>query len=127
MELKMRNKSMKDFGNRLAKIRKSRGLTQAELGEKVGVSYRVIAYYEIETDQPPGPLIVDLAGALNVTTDELLGVKPVKQECDPKTSRLMKRLKRITELSPPNQRSIIKHLEALLKEKSLKETSANVK
>ena len=123
----MRNKSMKDFGKRLAKLRKSRGLTQTELGEKVGVSYRVIAYYEGETDQPPGPLIVDLSRVLDVTTDELLGVKPCKQVSDPKTARLMKRLKRITELSPANQRSIIKHLEALLKEKETKETSTSVK
>ena len=127
MERKMRSKSMKDFGKRLAKIRKSRGLTQTELGEKVGVSYRVIAYYEGETDQPPGSLIVDLSRVLDVTTDELLGVKPYKQETDPKTARLMKRLKRITELSPANQRSVLRHLEALLSENSSQETSASVK
>ena len=36
----------KDFGKRLASLRKELGLTQTELGEKVGVSCRVIAYYE---------------------------------------------------------------------------------
>jgi transcriptional regulator with XRE-family HTH domain len=52
--------SMSDFGKRLAYYRKARGLTQGELGEKVGVSYRVIAYYEGETKRPPARLIVPL-------------------------------------------------------------------
>ena len=34
------------FGPRLAQIRKGRGISQEALGEAVGVSQRVIAYYE---------------------------------------------------------------------------------
>ncbi len=34
-----------DFGKRLAKCRKASGLTQQALGDKIGASKRVIAYY----------------------------------------------------------------------------------
>ena len=69
-----------DFGKRLAKLRKENGLTQQALGNKVDVSKRVIAYYEGETKYPTAHLIVPLAKALKISTDELLGAK--KQSVD---------------------------------------------
>lgn len=65
--------------SKLAGFRRAAGLTQKQLGENVGVSARVIAYYEGETEYPPGHLIEPLARALNVSTDELLGIRNVKQ------------------------------------------------
>jgi transcriptional regulator with XRE-family HTH domain len=73
----------------------------AELGKAVGVSQRVIAYYETESEQPPGALLVDLAKALKVSADELLGVKPAKEKATPKRARLLKRLQRVEQLPPP--------------------------
>ena len=67
----MKERTIEGFGQRLAAIRKSQGITQAQLGAKVGVSNRVIAYYEIESGQPPGALLVDLCKALKVSADEL--------------------------------------------------------
>lgn len=71
---------------RLATLRQSRGLTQTELGDAAGVSQRVIAYYETESTQPPGALLVDFARALHVTTDALLGLKPIADTLAPKTA-----------------------------------------
>ena len=42
-----------DFGQRLFDTRKARGLTQIELGKIVGLSKRMIAYYEANTSGPP--------------------------------------------------------------------------
>ncbi len=78
-ETTMKERTVEGFGERLAAIRKDRGLTQAQLGEMVGVSNRVIAYYETESGQPPGALLVDLCRALRVSADELLGIKPPKE------------------------------------------------
>ena len=78
----------KDFGKRLASLRKEQGLTQTQLGERVGVSCKVIAYYEGETHYPPAHLIEPLAKALKVSTDELLGVKLIKQQRDPQHAAL---------------------------------------
>lgn len=110
----MKERSIEGFGRRLAAIRKERGITQAQLGEKVGVSNRVIAYYETESDQPPGSLLVDLCVTLKVSADELLGIKTPKEPRDPKTARLMNRLKRVADLPPAQQRAVLQHLDGLL-------------
>ena len=70
-------------------------MTQTELGKAAGTSQRMIAYYELESAQPPGALLVDLARALKVSTDELLGLAPMSARTSPKTARLLKRLRRI--------------------------------
>ena len=95
-------------------LRQAKGLTQAELGVAVGVSNRVIAYYEADGAQPPGAMLVDLARALGVSTDELLGVKPVREQLSPKTARLIKRLRRIEELPAADQRAVLKLVDAML-------------
>ena len=104
----------KDFGKRLASLRKELGLTQTELGEKVGVSCRVIAYYEGETHYPPAHLIEPLAKALKVSTDELLGVKIIKQQRDPQHAALWRRLKKIESLPKRDQKALLHYLDALV-------------
>lgn len=110
----MKERTLAGFGTRLAALRQAKGLTQAELGDAVGVSNRVIAYYEADGAQPPGAMLVDLARALGVSTDELLGVKPVREQVSPKTRRLLKRLRRIEELPAADQRAVLRLLDALL-------------
>ncbi len=106
--------TLDDFGPRLAAIRQSRGMTQAELGRAARVSQRVIAYYESESAQPPGSLLVSFARALKVSADELLGLKPVSETTSPKTARLLKRLRRIEELPPADQRAVLKLVDAMI-------------
>ncbi|MDZ4862277.1 MAG: helix-turn-helix domain-containing protein [Gemmatimonadota bacterium] len=101
------------FGERLAEARQRCGLTQAELGKAVGASQRVIAYYEGEGGQPPGALLAHLARTLKVTSDELLGLKPATNKPSPKTARLLKRLQKIADLPPADQRTVLKLLDAL--------------
>jgi len=56
----------------------------------------------------------DLAHALHVTTDELLGVKPLRATPNPQVARLMKRLERLAELPPAEQRAVLKVVEGFL-------------
>lgn len=114
LELGMKERTIEGFGERLSQIRKSRGLTQAEVGKAVGVSNRVIAYYEQDGAQPPGAMLVDLAKALRVSTDQLLGLKLPKEKRSPRTARLMKRLQKIEALPPSDQRTVLKILDSLL-------------
>lgn len=69
---------MESFGRRLAELRKAAGFTQKQLADEFGVSRRQIAYYETETGHPPASFLIDLARALNVSTDELLGLKAAR-------------------------------------------------
>lgn len=109
-----RAQSAQGFGARLARLRQSRGLTQEELGDRVGLSNRMIAYYEREDAEPPGPQLPALAQALRVTTDELLGVKRLPEVLGPKTARLLKRLQQVEALPPADQRAVLKVVDALL-------------
>ena len=59
-------------------IRKARGLTQVQLAELAGTTERAVSYYETEAGFPPAPAVIQLAKALRVSTDELLGVKAPK-------------------------------------------------
>jgi transcriptional regulator with XRE-family HTH domain len=110
----VKERTLEGFGVRLAAMRQARGLTQDELGAAVGISNRMIAYYERDDAQPPGAILVELARTLKVSTDELLGVKPLSEKTSPKTARLLKRLRRVEELPPADQRAVLKLVDAML-------------
>lgn len=107
--------SIKNFNKRLAALRKARGLTQEELGKKVGVSKRVITYYETKSKYPPTHLIAPLSKALGVTTDDLLGLKGIKVDLDPEHAALWRRLKKVESLSVRDKKALFHYLNLLLK------------
>lgn len=62
------------FGDRIKQLREHSGMTQAELGKKIGVSDRVIGYYELNQRFPrKQEVIIKLANEFNVTVDYLMG------------------------------------------------------
>ncbi len=110
---KNNNKETTNFGKRLAKIRKQRGMTQGDLGKKIGVSQRVIAYYEKETQFIPAGNLNKIAGALNVSADEILGIKSLSIEAPP-NRRLAKRLRHFEKLPSQHQKAILHYIDAPL-------------
>ena len=104
---------IKNFGKRLAKYRKANGLTQAQLGGLVGVSQRVIAYYEGETKYPPAHLIAPLSKALNMSADELLGIKDNKAPLDPKLAALWRRLKVLETFSDKDRKAVLQYVDVI--------------
>ena len=118
VQITMKERTLEGFGKRLTAIRQSRGLTQLELAQKVGVSRRVIAYYEHEEAQPPGALLVDLAKTLQVSADHLLGLKLPKETKDPKNARLMKRLERLQKLPATDLRVVLNMVDGLIDRRS---------
>ena len=65
---------LKRFGKKVHYFRKQLGLTQGELGQKLGVSQVTIAHYEKGARFPKGAKLTRLASSLNVSIDELMGV-----------------------------------------------------
>lgn len=63
-----------DFGEILKKLRKSRGLTQKELGSRLGLSKAVISKYENGMGYPTFDVLIRMAEEFGVTTDYMLGV-----------------------------------------------------
>jgi transcriptional regulator with XRE-family HTH domain len=109
------------FGKRLAMIRKAAGYTQQELAKEIGVTRRVIAYYEAESQQPPANLLADLSKALNISIDQLLGVNTKNKDAIPKLgNRLERRLKQIEKLHPKAKRQIIQFIDTCIEAERLR-------
>src|SRR5215467_2110957 len=64
------------FGQRLRHIRRARGLTLTELGERVGRAPSVLSLLENGRREPKLSLIEALASALSVSADELMRRQP---------------------------------------------------
>lgn len=111
-----RRTSNRDFGKRLAQLRRAKGVTQVELAKKLGTSQRMIAYYEGETNFPPAHLLVPIAKALKISVDELLGFKATKLT-DTNHIRFWNKLKKAESLSESDKKALLKVLDAFLKNK----------
>lgn len=67
-----------DFGSILKCLRKGRGMTQSELGGKVGLSKAVISKYETGLGYPSYDVLIRISQFFGVSTDYLLGVESSK-------------------------------------------------
>src|SRR4051812_6382260 len=111
------------FGKRLKTLRKAAGLTQQEIAQEIGVTRRIIDYYERESKQPPAYFLVDLAKIFNMTVDELLENEVLKSKSPKLSARLEKRLKQIETLSPKTKRQIPQLLDTLIEAEILKKNT----
>ncbi len=64
------------FARELRAARRARGLTQAEVAERVGIAVEVFGRLERRRALPRADTLVRLAAALGVSTDTLLGLRP---------------------------------------------------
>jgi transcriptional regulator with XRE-family HTH domain len=108
-----------DFGKRLAALRKKAGYTQTDLAKELEVSQRMVSYYEGHTEFPPSSLLPKLALLLNVTADELLGLKPIKKSKQP-DSRLLRRMQQIEKLSAPKKRQVMQVIDTFIENEQLR-------
>ncbi len=66
------------MGKRIVQLRKEKRYTQEQLAELVGVSAQAVSKWENDVSCPDISILPKLAEVLGVTTDELLGVKPIE-------------------------------------------------
>lgn len=111
------------FGQRLAHLRVRQGFTQTELAERIGVSQRVVCYYERETEYPPTHLLGKIAEALNVSLEELMGTVTVKNESIPKNGRLKRKLQMVETLPAQDQKAILRMIEAFVARRRMEKAS----
>ncbi len=62
-----------EFNEKLRLLRKNAGLTQRQVADAVGVTYRTYQNYEAGASMPAGDTASRLAAALGVSTDTLFG------------------------------------------------------
>ena len=78
---------MESIGNRVAKCRKEKGLTQEGLAERLGVSSQAVSKWENDASCPDISLLPQLCKELGITTDELLTGKSEKVQMLPEERR----------------------------------------
>ena len=93
------------FGQRLAKYRKMRGFTQEELAKRLGVSQKTIDQYECRTSNPTAKFLIKASKELNISVDELLGLKSLSLKPGP-ISKLEKQLEDLRKLPASKQKLI---------------------
>ncbi len=69
-----------EFGNLVYKLRKDKGLTQSQLGEKLGVSNKAVSKWENGVAKPNVDLLYKLADFFEISVDELVSGKLVSEE-----------------------------------------------
>ena len=104
------------FGERLAEARSKAGLSQAELADRIGVSQRLITHWERRSVTLKPEHLTALADALNMSSDELLGIKPAKSSGPKGRARLI--LDAVARLPRRQQDKIIDVVEAFVEKKS---------
>ena len=72
--LQLPDNTVYDFGLRLQKLRKNRGMTQAELADRLGVSKGTIYRYERNLQDPSLQTAIRLAVLLRTSLDYLTGI-----------------------------------------------------
>ena len=61
------------LGKKIARLRRERGITQAELAEQLHFTYQAVSNWERGVSEPDSETLVRLAAYFGVSTDELLG------------------------------------------------------
>ena len=102
------------LGKRVTQLRKSRGMTQAELARALGVSQQAVFAYEIG-DRRISVLVLDrLARLFRLNIDQFLGFAPEppvrKRRLSP---RAMRHAERLQALSKTQQRFVVRILDVL--------------
>lgn len=98
---------MDQIGQGIAAHRKQLGLSQDELGRRIGVTRQAVSRWESGTALPSVDNMVELSRALEISVDELLQLAPQEKEStltpqslglllDEQTARQEKRIRRLT-------------------------------
>jgi len=120
MPARIKREPANGFGERLASLRKAAGITQTALAEEIGISQRMMAYYESPTAYPPANLLPVFAKALDVSVEALLGVETAKRRAKATDTRMQRRLQQIEKLDAADKRQVLQLIDAFIERGQLK-------
>lgn len=98
------------IGNKLLKLRKQMGMTQAEVAEAAGLSDRTYADIERGTVNMRTETVLRICSVLHVTPDEIL-----TEESTPQTIRQKELWDRLEACNPKDKETALRLLEVYLK------------
>ena len=104
------------FSQRLIALRKTKGLTQHQLAEALGVSRDTIAYYEVRAKNPTQETVQVLADFFSVPCDQLLGSDIQTKKKTGPVSKLEKQFQEVQRLPKEEQKFVSKLLDRVITE-----------
>lgn len=105
------------FGKNLERIRKTRKVSQAALGEELGLTQQMISSYEKGISSPNVEILVKIADYFHVSLDVLVGYTPKKPQVTPTESRFLRYFETLNEM---DREKCITIAETLIKDRELK-------
>ena len=102
-----------DIGKQLAAIRKSKGLTQTQLANIIGISQCMVSEYEIGRSTISVDMLARFCRALNCSSDALFNLSKERPKEQIKL-RLVKRMNAIDALPEHIKKSILKNIDITL-------------
>jgi len=113
------------FAERLRQLRAQRGLSQEELGEKVGLHYNHIGRYERAESRPSAAKLSALAEALGVSSDYLInGNSTDYARARFEDKELLQMFQEIETYSEEEKQTIKDFLDAFITRKKVRQISA---
>ncbi len=109
------------IAKRVALLRRKHAISQLDLCAKLDISQSMMSRYESGERRIPSELLAKIAKAINVSSDELLGLKPIKnngQEMATETKRLWKKFQQVSSLPENDQRAVIRLINSLSRTKA---------
>jgi transcriptional regulator with XRE-family HTH domain len=109
-------------GERIKELRKSTKQTQAQLAEKVGVSYIQIGRYETQKSSPSADVLQKLADALETTTDFLMQGSSDDRAASQLTDKeLLEQFRQVEKLDKDDKHLIKTFIDAFLTKRQIQQ------
>jgi len=100
-----------DWGQRIKAFRRTRGLSQTELAQKIGISQRALSDYEMATCRLPAEVLLKLSQSFRVSMYELTNGK-ISAPPPPKNGRKVRAIvEKIETLPPKKQQQVVEYVE----------------
>ena len=102
------------IGQRVRQLRKKRGLSQTEIADTLGVHQSLVSEYELGTVRIPATVLAAFGQMLKTPLDQLVGLKPLKEDGIFKDRRFIRRLERIEKLPMRAKQALLKTIDTFL-------------
>jgi transcriptional regulator with XRE-family HTH domain len=112
-----------DLGNTIVKLRKEKNLSREDLGNEVGTSGAIIGRYERNEITPSVEVALNIANALEVSLDYLVG----STSATVKDKKMVYRLELLEKISKEDKETILKVVDSLLKDAQTEHTKKKLK
>lgn len=108
------------LGQRMARQRKDKGITQVQLAETVGIAQQTLAHYEVGRLRLAVTTLAAIARALDVSVEELIEEQPTGNARNKRgpASKLQQQLEQVSSLPRAKQQFVIQILDTVLQQAS---------